>query len=102
LLAAEPARVAAVRGNAARLAEVVRALGVETVVPDAAVVPGCLGDPRRAVAAAAACLAAGVRVGCFRPPSVPPGRSCLRLTARADLGASDLGRASAVLEQVLG
>jgi hypothetical protein len=33
---------------------------------------------------------------------VPPGRSCLRLTARADLGASDLGRASAVLEQVLG
>jgi 8-amino-7-oxononanoate synthase len=102
LLAAEPARVAAVRGNAARLAEVVRALGVETVVPDAAVVPAFLGDPRRAVAAAAACLAAGVRVGCFRPPSVPPGRSCLRLTARADLGASDLGRASAVLEQVLG
>jgi 8-amino-7-oxononanoate synthase len=102
LLAAEPARVAAVRGNAARLAEVVRALGVETVVPDAAVVPAFLGDPRRAVAAAAACLAAGVRVGCFRPPSVPPGRSCLRLTARADLSASDLGRASEVLEQVLG
>ncbi|MBN9618146.1 MAG: 8-amino-7-oxononanoate synthase, partial [Actinobacteria bacterium] len=45
----------------------------------------------------AACLDAGVRVGCFRPPSVPPGRSCLRLTARADLTAADLARAEAAL-----
>jgi 8-amino-7-oxononanoate synthase len=79
----------------------VRALGVETVHPDAAVVPAVLGDPRRAVAAAAACLAAGVRVGCFRPPSVPPGRSCLRLTAHADLTAADLDRAAAVLAEAL-
>ena len=72
------ARPAAARANARRLAAIVRDLGVETVEPDAAVVPAFLGDPRRAVAAAAACLDAGVRVGCFRPPSVPPGRSCLR------------------------
>lgn len=101
VLVAEPARAALVRANAARLADIVRALGVETVVPDAAVVPAFLGDPRRAVAAAAACLEAGVRVGCFRPPSVPPGRSCLRLTARADLIDADLARASDVLASVL-
>jgi 8-amino-7-oxononanoate synthase len=71
------------------------------VVPDAAVVPAVLGDPRRAVAAAAACLEAGVRVGCFRPPSVPPGRSCLRLTARADLTVADLAQVSDVLARVL-
>jgi 8-amino-7-oxononanoate synthase len=97
----EPERCTAVRANAAALADAVRGLGVETVVPDAAVIPAFLGDPRRAVAAAAECLAAGVRVGCFRPPSVPAGRSCLRLTARADLSADDLTRAVSALAQAL-
>lgn len=97
----EPERVAAVRANAGALADIVRGLGVETIQPDAAVVPGVLGDPLRAVAAAAACLDAGVRVGCFRPPSVPSGRSCLRLTARADLSPADLARAEAVLAVAL-
>lgn len=97
----EPGRVAAVRDVAASLATIVRGLGVETVVPDAAVVPAFLGDPRRAVAAAQACRDRGVRVGCFRPPSVPSGRSCLRLTARADLGAEDLARVTDVLTEVL-
>jgi 8-amino-7-oxononanoate synthase len=101
LLAAEPERVARVRAAAAALADRLRGLGVETIVPDAAVVPGFLGDPRRAVAAAAACLERGVRVGCFRPPSVPPGRSCLRLTARATLTDADLERTAGVLAAVL-
>jgi 8-amino-7-oxononanoate synthase len=102
VLIAEPERVSAVRANAAALADVVRGLGVETIVPDAAVVPAVLGDPRRAVAAAAACLDAGVRVGCFRPPSVPAGRSCLRLTARATLTPGDLELAVAALAAALG
>jgi len=101
VLAAEPERVAAVRSNATRLAALVRELGVETVEPDAAVVPAFLGDPRASVAAAAGCLERGVRVGCFRPPSVPAGRSCLRLTARADLTEADLARVGDVLAEVL-
>ncbi|SHH44797.1 8-amino-7-oxononanoate synthase [Jatrophihabitans endophyticus] len=101
VLAAEPERVAAVRTNAAALAGVLRDLAVETIEPDAAVVPGFLGDPRRAFAAATGCLERGVRVGCFRPPSVPPGRSCLRLTARADLRSADLDRAAGVLAATL-
>jgi 8-amino-7-oxononanoate synthase len=101
ILAAEPERCAAVRRHAAALAGIVRGFGVETVEPDAAVVPAFLGDPRRAVAAAAACLERGVRVGCFRPPSVPAGRSCLRFTARADLTDADLGRVAGVLAEVL-
>ena len=101
VLQAEPGRVTAVRRNAAALAETVRSLGVETVVPDAAVVPAVLGEPLRALAAAQACLDRHVRVGCFRPPSVPAGRACIRLTARADLTGYDLTRAGEVLAEVL-
>jgi 8-amino-7-oxononanoate synthase len=101
ILVAEPERAGAVRSNAQALATIIRQLEVETVEPDAAVVPAVLGDPRRAVEAAAACLQLGVRVGCFRPPSVPPGRSCLRLTSRADLRPADLERAASVLATVL-
>jgi 8-amino-7-oxononanoate synthase len=97
----EPERARAVRANAVALAGIVRGFGIDTAAPDAAVVPAVLGDPRRAVAAAARCLDAGVRVGCFRPPSVPAGRSCLRLTARATLSEADLQRAEAALAGAL-
>ncbi len=102
VLVAEPERAGAVRRAASRLADAVRATGVPNTLPAAAVVPAVLGDPARAVAAAAACLAAGVRVGCFRPPSVPTGRACVRLTARADLTDADLERAATVLAAALG
>jgi 8-amino-7-oxononanoate synthase len=101
ILRAEPERPAAVRGHARTLAGIVRSLGIETVEPDAAVVPAFLGDPRRAVESAARALDLGVRLGCFRPPSVPAGRSCLRLTARADLTAADIDRVAAVLAEVV-
>jgi 8-amino-7-oxononanoate synthase len=102
ILRAEPQRVAAVRANAAALAELVRETGLQVAAPEAAVVPAVLGEPRRAVAAAAACLEAGVHVGCFRPPAVPPGRSCLRLTSRATLTERDLARAAAALGAAVG
>jgi 8-amino-7-oxononanoate synthase len=53
------------------------------------------------LAAATACLDAGVRVGCFRPPTVPAGTSRLRLSARASLDAADLEVAGRVLTDVL-
>jgi 8-amino-7-oxononanoate synthase len=101
VLVAESHRVDDVRRVAAALAAVVSGLGVETVSPAAAVVPAFLGDPRRAFEAAAHCLDLGVHVGCFRPPSVPVGRSCLRMTARADLTDADVATVSDVLREVL-
>jgi 8-amino-7-oxononanoate synthase len=59
-----------------------------------------LGDPDPTVRAARLCAEAGVRVGCFRPPSVPDGRSRLRLTARADLDERDFSRVSEVLRRI--
>ena len=87
----------AVLRNAAALA---RACGVVDT-PHSAVVSVILGRPEVAVAAAAACLDRGVRVGCFRPPSVPPGTSRLRLTARASLSDDELRTAQRVLTEVL-
>lgn len=59
-----------------------------------------LGEPDQAVRAAAVCAEHGVRVGCFRPPSVPVGRSCLRLTGRADLTADQLAQVEVALKAV--
>ncbi|MEU4835351.1 8-amino-7-oxononanoate synthase [Streptosporangium sp. NPDC023615] len=79
-----------VRSRARELAAMARDLGLETVEPAGAVVPVVLGPPEAALRAAAVCAERGVRAGCFRPPSVPEGRSCLRLTARANLSSDDL------------
>lgn len=97
VLAAEPDRAAAVLRHAGVLAE----LAGVTETPQSAVVSVILGDPEVAVAAANACLQRGVRVGCFRPPTVPAGTSRLRLTARASLIADELELAGRVLGEVL-
>jgi 8-amino-7-oxononanoate synthase len=101
---AEPERVAALHAAAASVASSARAAapGLDVPTPTAAMVPVVLGDPEVAVAATAACAELGLRAGCFRPPSVPPGTSRLRLTARADLGADDLALVDQVLHKVLG
>ncbi|KKF00312.2 8-amino-7-oxononanoate synthase [Mycolicibacterium obuense] len=93
----EPWRAARVLEHAAALAEICDV--AET--PTSAVVSVILGDPEVAFAAAAACLDSGVRVGCFRPPSVPAGTSRLRLTARASLTDDEMAVARRVLTDVL-
>ncbi|MBO0819405.1 MAG: aminotransferase class I/II-fold pyridoxal phosphate-dependent enzyme [Nocardiopsaceae bacterium] len=89
VLRAEPGRPALALRNTARLAALAADLGLDSTGPEAAVTSVILGDPGRALAARQACAAAGVRVGCFRPPSVPAGESCLRLTGRATLTDED-------------
>ncbi|MQA88472.1 MAG: aminotransferase class I/II-fold pyridoxal phosphate-dependent enzyme [Streptosporangiales bacterium] len=89
-----------VRKRADQIADLADGLGLETTRPDAAVVPVVLGTPQAAVHGADTCAEQGVRVGCFRPPSVPPGRSCLRLTARANLTEADMDLIARALQAV--
>ncbi len=96
VLRAEPERPTAILRSAATLAA---AAGVPA--PPSAVVSVVLGEPDIAVAVAAACAERGLRVGCFRPPSVPKGTSRLRLTAPATLTDAELAHAGAVLAEVL-
>ncbi|WNG84559.1 8-amino-7-oxononanoate synthase [Mycobacterium sp. ITM-2016-00316] len=98
VLEGQPQLAAAVLARAAELARICDV--AET--PTSAVVSVILGDPGVAAAAAAACLERGVRVGCFRPPSVPAGTSRLRLTARAALTDDEIAVAAGVLTEVLG
>ncbi|ACC40833.1 8-amino-7-oxononanoate synthase [Mycobacterium marinum] len=97
VLKAEQWRPDAVLQNARELADICDV--PET--PQSAVVSVLLGDPEVALAAAAACLDAGVKVGCFRPPTVPAGTSRLRLTARASLSPDEMELARRVLTDVL-
>jgi 8-amino-7-oxononanoate synthase len=95
VLRREPQRAVAVLARADRLAGLTGA-----PAPGSAVVSVILGRNDAAVAAAQACLDGGIRVGCFRPPSVPPGTARLRLTARATLTDADLDRVRDVFGQL--
>ncbi|CAJ1504240.1 8-amino-7-oxononanoate synthase [[Mycobacterium] burgundiense] len=97
VLIAEPRRAQAVVAHAGELARICGS----SERPESAVVSVILGDPEVAVAAAAACLDRGVRVGCFRPPTVPAGTSRLRLTARASLTEDEMALARRVLTEAL-
>ena len=97
VLTAEPWRPQDVLRYAAELAKVCDV----SDQPESAVVSVVLGAPEVALAAATACLDRGVRVGCFRPPTVPAGTSRLRLTARASLSENEMALARTVLTEVL-
>ncbi|MEV7234131.1 8-amino-7-oxononanoate synthase [Streptomyces sp. NPDC051020] len=97
LLRREPARAGRARTVATALYERLTAEGLTAVRPDAAVVSVRAPSPDAAARWAADCRAAGIAVGCFRPPSVPDGISRLRLTARADLTEAQIATAVATI-----
>ncbi|MGV0722165.1 8-amino-7-oxononanoate synthase [Mycolicibacterium elephantis] len=97
VLITEPWRAEAVLAHAQTLASVCDV----SPRPESAVVSVILGEPEVALTAAVACLDRGLRVGCFRPPTVPVGTSRLRLTVRASLSADEMALARAVLTDVL-
>ncbi|WP_116048372.1 8-amino-7-oxononanoate synthase [Amycolatopsis palatopharyngis] len=99
VLRGEPDLATKVRTTAQNLAMRLGDAGLSVSAPAAAVVSVRAPSAEDAVAWAARCAEQGIRVGCFRPPSVPDGVSRLRLTARADLTESDVDRAVAVITE---
>lgn len=97
VLRAEPDLSTRVLTTAYSLASRLRAAGLSVSEPAAAVIAVHAPSADDAVAWAARCAEHGIRVGCFRPPSVPDGVSRLRLTAGAHLSESDVDRAVRVI-----
>ncbi|BAS08735.1 8-amino-7-oxononanoate synthase [Arthrobacter sp. Hiyo4] len=101
----EPWRARSVQSNAAALAAglapalVSRGAAFEQTV--GAVQSIAMPSAASALAAAEAARTAGVRIGCFRPPSVPDGISRLRLTARATLTPKEIEDSCAELRRIL-
>jgi 8-amino-7-oxononanoate synthase len=100
MVAAEPGLGERTRANAARIADLAAGHGLPASRPAAGVISVRLGGPDVASAARATCAEHGVRAGCFRPPSVPAGHSCLRLAARATLTQRDFAAVALALAAV--
>jgi 8-amino-7-oxononanoate synthase len=100
VIVAEPWRSEAALACATRLAKICAELGLTVVPPDSAVLAVVIGDPHAAVTAREICSGEGIRAGCFRPPSVPAGQACLRLTARATMTERDFTTAERALARV--
>lgn len=89
-----PARIFQRGGELANRLGVQRSEGAVLSVP--------MPSPQVALATQATALAAGVRIGCFRPPSVPDKISRLRITLHASLNDEHWAQAVAVLAHVIG
>ena len=96
VLGEQPELPGRVRAHAAALAAAVGA-----TAPAGAVLSVPMPSAQAAVAAAARLAGEGVRVGCFRPPSVPDGISRLRLTCRADLSPDVVADVGSLLRSVV-
>lgn len=83
-----------------RVRQLASALDVDP--PAGAVLSVPMPSPRDALAAQATLAEQGIRVGCFRPPSVPDGVSRLRITCNAGVSAADWSRAVAAIIEVTG
>ncbi|PYI69508.1 8-amino-7-oxononanoate synthase [Arthrobacter livingstonensis] len=97
IVLAEPGLARRVLENAAALA---RRCGTQLAAGAVQSIP--VGSAERAASLAAGLRAAGVAVGCFRPPSVPDGVSRLRLTARANLTKAELEQAAGAVALAVG
>ena len=99
VLKSEPDLPERVLTNTVSLSAALRAAGLRVSNPEAAVLAVRAPSAEAAAEWAARCAEQGVRVGCVRPPSAPDGASRLRLTARADLTASDVDTAVKVISE---
>jgi 8-amino-7-oxononanoate synthase len=92
VMADEPWRQQRVRVLARRVRSELAAMGVKMPPGDSPIIPLILGDENLALAAAEALRERGLWVQAIRPPTVPRGRSRLRVTLSSEHTDEDVGR----------
>jgi 8-amino-7-oxononanoate synthase len=97
LLREQPRRVEKLRRNADVLRGALAGEGLPVMGSETQIVPLVVGGAAEAVAACDRALEQGVFAQAIRPPSVPPGRSRLRLAVMASHTESELREAAKVL-----
>jgi 8-amino-7-oxononanoate synthase len=97
LLREQPRRVEKLQRNAAALRTALAERGLSVPEGETPIVPLIVGAPGPAVAACERALERGVFAQAIRPPTVPPGRSRLRLAVMASHTKSELREAAEVL-----
>ena len=102
LLAARPGLVEQLRRNAATLRQALGSYGLEIGGSRTQIIPVIVGDARPAVALCERALEGGVFAQAIRPPTVPEGRSRLRLTVMANHRTDELHRAARVIARAAG
>jgi 8-amino-7-oxononanoate synthase len=100
LILADPSAGERARANTRRLAGLAREAGLVATDPDAAVASVILGDPVNALRGREVAAEHGIKVGCFRPPSVPVGQACLRLTGKPTFTENDFAAVSRTLHAI--
>ncbi|MEM9353180.1 MAG: 8-amino-7-oxononanoate synthase [Planctomycetota bacterium] len=83
IMSDEPHRRTRVLEQAGRLRQMLQADGWDTAPSTTQIIPVVVGDPTETVRLAAGLREAGFWVGAIRPPSVPEGRSLLRIGVTA-------------------
>ena len=101
VLGDDPGLVARVQARAVFLRTALADLGIPVPPGETPIVPVPVGPADRALDLAARLRDSGVLVQAIRPPTVPPGRSRLRLTVRSDHEERDLERVVTAFRQEL-
>ena len=102
LVAAEPHRRRELLARAGQVRDALLRAGLDTGEADAQIVPVVVGPAAAAVAAAARLCEAGLFVPAIRPPSVPEGRSLLRISLSWHHTGADLDQLTAGIGTALG
>lgn len=101
IVEAEPERRARVIGLARLARARLSAAGIALPSGDSPIVPILIGDSHRAAAVAERLQARGYDIRAIRPPTVPDGRACLRLSVNARLEDATVVEFVAALAAVL-
>ncbi len=101
IIIAEPQRRQRLIDNGVYFRNLCREFNLDTGHSESYIVPIIVGDPERALSAAHTLREQGIRVWPMRPPTVPPGRSLLRVSLTSEHSRKDIDTLAQALKKAI-